>query len=166
MTISLIGGTGDRLTLRYIPVLAWAFIGLILYGVGTLAAAVAAGSRAMGDGTALGMAALAGMALLAAATAGQLVICRFDRAADRLEIVRYGLLGRATQARALSEVVGLEVRLLRRAQHRIELRLRSGERLPLTPYYIVDIGGKRVTRLAALLGLEPVLVPREGVPPR
>jgi ABC-type anion transport system duplicated permease subunit len=166
MTVSLIGGSGDRLTLRYIPVLTWAFIILTLYGIGAIIAAVAAGSRAMDGGTAFGVLALVGMALLAAATAGRLVVCRFDRAADRLEIIRYGLLGRAVQARALSEVVGLEVRLLRRAQHRIELRLSSGERLPLTPYYIVDIGGKRIKRLAALIGVEPVLVPREGSPPR
>ncbi len=162
MTISLLRGGESRLTLRYIPLLAWSFIGLTLYGAGAILAQVACGARALGGGTLGGLAMLVALALLAALSVGQLVVCRFDRAGDELRIARYGLRGRAVQTRPLSEVVGLDVRVLRRAQHRLELRLRSGERLPLTPYYVLAFGAGGIERLAALLGVEPAVVQQQA----
>jgi hypothetical protein len=166
MTLNLVRGSADRLTMRYIPLLAWLFIALTIYGLGTMIAAVANGSRVLDAGTAFALMILAALALIAAATAGQLVDCRFDRRADEVRISRYGLRGRIVQTRRLSEVVGLEVRVLRRAQHRVELRLRSGERLPLTPYYVVALSGGSIGRLGALIGVTPVVVQqRAGLRP-
>ncbi|MBX0327004.1 hypothetical protein K2Z83_04820, partial [Oscillochloris sp. ZM17-4] len=158
MTINLMQGGESRLTIRYLPLLAWLFIGVTLYGVGTLVAELAAGSRAMDGGTALGLAGLITLVLFVAVAAGQFVVCTFDRGGDQVRIARYGLHGRAVQTRPLSEVVGMDVRVLRRAQHRIELRLRSGERLSLTPYYVVAYGTGGIERIGALIGVEPVTI--------
>lgn len=162
MTINLLRGAGDRLTLRYIPLLSWIFVGLACYGIGTIVTDLLAGRQAPQGSILLGLSALVVMALFVAISGGQLVICRFDRRADRLQIMRYGLHGRATQTRPISEVVGLDVRVLRRAQHRIELRMRSGERLPLSPYYVVAFSTGNIDRLAALLGVEPVTVQQQA----
>ncbi|NNJ09478.1 hypothetical protein EKD04_003955 [Chloroflexales bacterium ZM16-3] len=158
MTINLIQGGESRLTLRYVPLLAWSFICLTLYGVGTLVAEVLAGARAMDNGTMIGLAALITLVLLAAVTAGQFVVCSFDRGGDEVRVASYGLHGRAVQTRPLSEVVGVDVRVLRRAQHRLELRLRSGERLPLTPYYVVAFGTSGIERIGTMIGVEPVTI--------
>lgn len=150
---------GDRgLTLRYYPALAWLFIGLVLYGVGTILVAVQAGIQPLTAGTIFAIAALLAMVLFVAATAGQYVVCSFERSSNLMRICHYGLLGRRTIERPLSEVTRLNVRILRRAQHRVELQMRSGEQIPLTPYYVVTFGTSVITRLGRLLGLEPNVI--------
>lgn len=153
---------GERATtVRYMPVIAWLFAVLATYGVSQIAGRMAAGLTPLGFGPIMSMGLLLAMALYILYFGGQLVVVSFDRPADLVRVRRYGLTGRQVVERRLSEVVGLEVRILRRAQHRVELRLRSGERLPLTPYYVVTFNSGGVTRLSERLGLPATVVQPE-----
>ncbi|NTV63452.1 MAG: hypothetical protein HGA65_07935 [Oscillochloris sp.] len=162
MTINLVQGDTERLTLRYIPLLAWAFIGLILYGIGQVVLGHVGGLAGLGSSKLFGLAALLAIAIATMLAAGQLVVCHFDWGDDEVRIVRYGLHGRAAHSRRLSEVVGIDIRVLRRTQHRVELRLRSGERLPLTPYYVLALSTGGVARLGARLGVELTTVQQQA----
>lgn len=157
MTIHSVHSEGGRLTLRYFPLLAWAFIGVTSYGVGTIVTATIQGVQTFDSKALIALAALVTMVLFVAVTSGQFVICTFDREQNHVEVVRYGLHGRAVYVRMLNDIVGIEVRALRRAQHRIELQLRSGERLALTPYYVMALKTNDVQQVGRLLGIEPVV---------
>jgi len=159
MTIFSVTGGERALTVRYLPLAVWAFLALAAYVIGALVVGMLTGSRPATAGALGATALLLGFTLFIALVGGELVIATFDRAADRVLIRRYGLRGFRRIERQLSELVGLEVRVLRRAQHRIELRFRSGERLPLTSYYVVSFNNRGLSRLSALLGLEPTLAP-------
>lgn len=158
MTIFSVAGGERAVTVRYVPVVAWAFVGLAAYGAGRIVARLLAGLTPVGPGSLMALAVLLGFTLFVVYTGGQLVVASFDRAADRVLVRRYGLTGRQLEERRLSDVVGLDVRLLRRAQHRLELRLSSGERLPLTSYYIVTLNTRGLMRLAGALGLQPTVI--------
>jgi hypothetical protein len=157
MTIFSVTGGERALTVRYVPVVVWAFVGLAAYGVGLLVVGMLAGRQPATPGALGATALLLAFTLFVAFAGGELVVASFDRPADRLRIRRYGLRGLTRTERRLSDLAGLEVRVLRRAQHRVELRFRSGERLPLTPYYVVSLNGRGLRRLSALLGMEPTL---------
>ena len=162
MTIFSVRGGERALTVRYLPVAVWAFAALAAYGVGLLVVGMVAG-RVPATAGALGATALLlAFTLFVALVGGELVVASFDQAADMVRISRYGLRGASRTERRLSDLAGLEVRVLRRAQHRIELRFRSGERLPLTPYYVVSFNGRGLRRLSALLGMEPTLAEGPG----
>lgn len=164
MTIMSVGGGEGAVTLRYIPVLVWGFAALAAFGVSQIVARIVAGQVPDGPGPLIALAALIGFTLFVLSSGGQLVVASFDRATDTVRVRRYGLTGRRAEERRLSEVVGLDVRILRRAQHRIELRLRSGERLPLTSYYVVTFSTRGLSRLSDLLGLAPTVVVAAGKP--
>jgi hypothetical protein len=155
MTIFSVLGREPVLTVRYVPALAWAFGVLAAYGVGSVIAGMAGGRIPVQAGSLFALLGLIGFTAFVLVSGGQLVLARFDRAADMVQIRRYGLTGFVHEERRLSEIVGLELRLLRRAQHRIELRFRSGERLPLTSYYVISFNNRGLDRLSALLGIAP-----------
>jgi len=158
MTIVHFTGGERRLMVRYLPVLTWSFAILALFGIGDIAARMLDGRLPVAVGPFTAIAILLAMTGFVLYTGGHLVVATFDREQDAVQIARYGLKGRAVDTRRLSDVVGLDVRLLRRAQHRLELRMRSGERVPLTPYYVVSLGMAGVPRLSGFLGFEPTLV--------
>ncbi len=158
MTIFSVIGNEQQLTVRYLPVLSWAFVGLALFGCSDIVRRINDGRQELNAGTVLALAVLLGLALFVMATAGQLVVIRFNRRADQLRLRRYGLHGRATVERQISDLVGLDVRVLRRAQHRLELRFKSGERLPLTPYYVVSFNPNGMGRLSRMLGISPTVL--------
>lgn len=159
MTIQTVHQASERLTIRYFPALVWIFVLLIVYGVGAIIGEIVGGVRQATPGPLLSIALLAILAAVAAFSSGALVICTFDRGRDMAQIRRFGLRGAERIDRKLSEVTAVEVEVLRRSQHRIILRLRSGERLPLTPYYLVSpFGARAINRLSVLLGLEPKIV--------
>ena len=158
MTIFSVAGGERAVTVRYIPVVAWAFVGLSGYGVSQIIGRIAAGLTPLGPGALVALAVLVGFTLFILYAGGQLVLASFDRGADLVRVRRYGLTGRQVEERRLSDVVGLDVRVLRRAQHRIELRLSSGERLPLTSYYIVTFSNGGLARLAGVLGMQPNVI--------
>lgn len=155
MTIFSVAGREPVLTVRYVPVLAWAFGALAAYGIASVIAGMAMGGVPVRPGSVLALLGLIGFTAFVLISSGQLVVARFDRAGDKVEIRRFGLAGMAREQRRLSEIVGLDLRLLRRAQHRIELRFRSGERLPLTNYYVISFNNRGLQRLSALLGITP-----------
>jgi hypothetical protein len=157
MTIFSVAGGEPALTVRYVPVLAWAFGALTAYGVGDVLRGMGASVVPVNAGSIMALLALVGFALFVLATGGQLVVARFDRPADSIVVRRYGLTGRLIEERRFSDVVGLELRVLRRAQHRLELRFRSGERLPLTSYYVVSFNNRGLARLSAMLGIAPTI---------
>lgn len=158
MTIFHVTGAERSLTVRYVPVLAWSFIVFAVYGIGDILTRLLDGRTPADPGTALGLALLIGLAIFVLYSGGQFVVASFDGMTDTVRIVRYGLQGRTLIERRLSEVIGLDVRVLRRAQHRVELRLSSGERLPLTPYYVVSFTTSGLERLGAFLNMEPTLI--------
>lgn len=159
MTIQIVHQASERLTIRYFPALVWVFVGLILYGISTIVIEIVGGARQASAGPLLSIAMLTTLAAIAAFSGGALVVCTFDRGRDLVAIRRLGLRGAERIERKLSEVTGIEVEVLRRSQHRITLQLRSGERLPLTPYYLVSpFGAHGISRLSALLAMEPKIV--------
>lgn len=158
MTIVHLTGGERRLMVRYLPVLTWSFTALALFGIGDIVARMLDGRLPVAAGPITAIAILLAMIGFVLYTGGHLVVATFDREHDAVRIARYGLQGRKVDDRRLSDVVGLDVRLLRRAQHRLELRMRSGERVPLTPYYVVSFGMAGVPRLSGFLGFEPTLV--------
>lgn len=157
MTIFSVAGAGRAVTVRYVPVVAWGFAALAAYGVFDIVARMADGRLPVAAATVGALLLLIGFAGFVLYTGGELVLVGFDRAANRISVRRFGLAGRSVVERPLSDLAALEVRVLRRAQHRLELRLTSGERLPLTPYYVVTLNGRGVRRLAELLGVELAL---------
>jgi hypothetical protein len=157
MTIFSVTGGERALTVRYLPVAVWAFAAVAIYGLGILVTGMLAGRQPATAGALGATALLLAFTLFVALAGGEAVVASFDRAADRVRIRRYGLRGIGSTERRLSDLAGLEVRVLRRAQHRIELRFRSGERLPLTSYYVVSLNSRGLRRLSALLGMEPTL---------
>lgn len=158
MTLFTVAGGERSVTVRYVPLMAWAFVALAAYGAVQIVRGMATGLAPASPGALLALAVLVGFTLFIVHTAGQLVVASFDRAADLVRVRRYGLTGRQLEERRLSEVVGLDVRMLRRAQHRVELRLSSGERLPLTSYYVVTFNSSGLSRLAGALGLQPTMI--------
>jgi hypothetical protein len=52
MTVNLVRGSGDRLTMRDIPVLAWLFIALNIYRLGVVEATRSCGSSIVRRGNA------------------------------------------------------------------------------------------------------------------
>ncbi len=149
MTMHLGSQQGETLTLRYIPLFAWAFVAFMLYGVATILIHNLSGSSAVA------ISLLLSMAGFVAYRAGQVVVCVADRAQNALRLTRYGLQGRESLVRPLDEVVGIEVQLLRQAQQRIVFRFRSGERLHLTPYYIFTLRNRTTDLLARFLAIQP-----------
>lgn len=158
MTIFSVAGGERAVTVRYLPVAAWAFVALAAYVAAQIVAAMAAGQTPVDAGSLVALAALVAFTLFIVYAGGQLVVASFDRAADLVRVRRYGLTGRQVEERRLGDVVGLEVRVLRRAQHRIELRLSSGERLPLTSYYVVTFNNRGLDRLSGVLGVQPTVI--------
>lgn len=166
MTIQSINESPDRLTLRYFPLVAWLFVAVSVYGLGTIAAAMLAGRQPADGGSFMAVALLGGFTLFVALMGGQVSTAHFDRRAGTVRLRSYGLVGRRAEERPLQEVVGLRVRVLRRSQHRIELQLRSGELLPLTAGYVVTFTSGGIGRLSAYLGLPPEFVPAADGPAR
>lgn len=158
MTLLSVRGGERTLTLRYVPVLPWAFMAVTLVGVGQVVAALLAGRLDAGIGPAIALTLLVGMVLAVALTSGQLAALTFDRARDLVCLRRYGLRGRSVVERPLSEVVDVEVFVLRRGLHRLELRMRSGERLAVTEHYNLVVGSGWLRRLGTYLGLDPTIV--------
>ncbi len=158
MTIFSVAGGERAVTVRYVPVATWSFVALSAYVGAQIVAAMAAGLTPPGPGGPIALIALLAFTLFILYAGGQLVVARFDRAADLVRVRRYGLTGRQVEERRLSDVAALEVRVLRRAQHRIELRLKSGERLPLTSYYVVTFNNRGLDRLGSVLGMQPTVV--------
>ncbi|WP_448338357.1 hypothetical protein [Chloroflexus aurantiacus] len=151
----------ERLTIHFIPWLTWSFVGLVAYGVGTIAQSIVTGNQPLTGGTAIAVALLVGMAFFALITGGQLGICQIDYRRNLVTVTSYGLLGRRHQERQLADVKGLEVRILRRAQYRLLLALRSGERLPLAPFYLISFSDQGIRRIAEALNVEPELIPEK-----
>ncbi len=158
MTFQLTQSNPDRVTVHFIPWLTWSFAGLVVYGVSTIVQPIIAGSQPLTGGIALSVALLVGMVLFTLITGGQLGICQIDHRRNMITVTSYGLLGRKRQERKLSDVKGLEVRILRRAQYRLLLALRSGERLPLAPFYLISFNDHGIRRIAAALNVEPQLI--------
>jgi hypothetical protein len=157
MTIFSVAGGERNMTVRYIPVVVWGFAALAAYGVGDIVARMLDGRLAVSAGSLGALLLLIAFAGFVLYTGGQVVFAEFDRAADMVRVRRYGLGGRSLDERRLSELAGLEVRVLRRAQHRVELRFKSGERLPLTTYYVVTLNTRGLRRLSRMLGIEPTM---------
>jgi hypothetical protein len=157
MFICTIAGDERNLRVRYLPVAAWGFALLTALAVADIARRIFNGRIVDLDGPLLAMAALSAFALFVLYSGGQLVSIAFDRAADRVQLNHYGLRSFAAERR-LSDITSIEVRLLRRAQHRIELRFSSGERLPITPYYIISITNRGLKRMSASLNMEPKII--------
>lgn len=157
MTIFSVAGGERAVTVRYIPIVAWSFGALAAYGLADIVARMLDGRLAVSAATVGALLLLVAFAGFVLYTGGQLVLADFDRAADLVRIRRYGLDGRSATERRLSDLAGLEVRVLRRAQHRLELRFKSGERLPLTTYYVVTLNSRGLRRLSAMLGIAPTL---------
>ncbi|MEF3273127.1 MAG: hypothetical protein K6356_01810 [Chloroflexus sp.] len=151
----------DHFTVRFIPWLTWSFAALVIYGVSTIAQPVITGVQSITTGMIVSVALLVGMMIFTLITGGQFSICRIDRRRGIITVTSYGLLGRAHQERPLSDVKGLEVRILRRAQYRLLLALRSGERLPLAPFYLISINDRGIRRIADALGVEPEILPEQ-----
>lgn len=159
MTLQLTGGDARQtLTVRYVPLLAWTFIGLLVYGISTIIAAINDGRQPINEGVVSAIMVLIGFAIFVAFTTGQVAITTFDRANDLVRVTQYGLRGRVLKERPLSEVVGVQVRVLRRAQHRLELLMRSGEQIPLSPYYVVTFSNQAMHKISALLDVEAQVV--------
>ncbi|MCS6889427.1 MAG: hypothetical protein NZQ09_14565 [Chloroflexus sp.] len=158
MTWQLAHSGPDQLTVRFIPWLTWSFAALVIYGIGTITLPAFTGTQSLTTGEVVTIALLMGMMLFTLVTGGQLGICRIDRRNGKITVTSYGLLGRARQERSLADVKGLEVRVLRRAQYRLLLALRSGERLPLAPFYLVSFNDRGIRRIAAALGVEPEMI--------
>lgn len=153
---------GERaVNVRYMPFFAWFFAMLATYGISQIIARMASGLTPVNAGSFMAVGILTALMLFILFSGGQLVTASFDRAADLVRIRRYGLTGRQTEERRLSEVVGIDIRLLRRSQHRVELRLTSGERLPLTTYYVVTFNTSGITRLSERLSVPVTLIPPE-----
>jgi hypothetical protein len=151
--------SSDRLLhIHYAPVLVWSFALMVLVGIGDIVSRLLDGRLTWGIGTLGAIVALVGFALFTLLTGGQFVRVVFDRDADTIRLYQYGVRGLQTTRRRISDLSGLDVRILRRAQHRIELRFRSGERLPITPYYIVSLRHQGLKRISALLRMEPTLI--------
>lgn len=157
MTIFSVAGAERAVTVRYIPVVAWLFGVLAAYGVSDIVARMLDGRLPIAVGSVSSLLLLIAFTGFILYTGGQLVFAEFDHAADLVRVRRYGLDGGSLTERRLSDLAALEVRLLRRAQHRLELRFKSGERLPLTYYYVVTLNSRGVHRLAELLGVELAL---------
>jgi hypothetical protein len=156
MTLQVTGGDARQtLSIRYFPLLAWSFVALAAYGISTIFIAINDGRQPVNEGVIAAVALLVIFTMFVAATAGQFVTTTFDRSRDLVRIARYSIRGRLIIERPLSEVVGLQVTVLRRAQHRLELQFRSGERLPLTPFYVVTFSNSAMHKISALLGVEP-----------
>ncbi|MFV9503813.1 MAG: hypothetical protein AB4911_04525 [Oscillochloridaceae bacterium umkhey_bin13] len=158
MTIFSVIGDQRFLTVRYLPVMTWLFVAIAAYGIADVVNRMLDGRLVAGTGPFLGLAGLAAMALYALAAGGQFVVASFDRGSDLVRVQRYGLDGISTTDRPLSDLSSLDVRVLRRAQHRIELRFRSGERLPLTRYYVVTFNRRGLGQLSEMLRLEPQIL--------
>lgn len=159
MTIQTVHQASGRLTIRYFPALIWVFVLLIIYGVGEIIGEIVGGVRQATPGPLISIALLVILAVVAALSGGSLVVCTFDQGRDIAQIRRFGLRGVERIERKLSEVTGIEVEVLRRSQYRIILQLRSGERLPLTPYYLVSLfSAHGINQLSALLGVAPTIV--------
>lgn len=158
MTLQLAHRSPDQLTVRFIPWLTWSFAAVVMYGVGTIAQPFLTGVQSMTTGDVVAIALLAGLMLFTLITGGQLGICRIDHRSGKITVTSYGLLGRARQERPLADVKGLEVRVLRRAQYRLLMTLRSGERLPLAPFYLVSFNDRGIRRIAEALGVEPEMI--------
>ncbi|WP_298405923.1 hypothetical protein [uncultured Chloroflexus sp.] len=158
MTWQLAHRSPDQLTVRFIPWLTWSFAAVVMYGVGTIAQPFLTGVQSMTTGEVVAIALLAGLMLFTLITGGQLGVCRIDHRSGKITVTSYGLLGRARQERPLADVKGLEVRVLRRAQYRLLVALRSGERLPLAPFYLVSFNDRGIRRIAEALGVEPEMI--------
>ncbi|RRR68084.1 MAG: hypothetical protein EI684_18005 [Candidatus Viridilinea halotolerans] len=157
MFICSVTGDTQHLRVRYVPVAAWGFTLLVAFGIADIVGRVFDGRIVDLDGPLAAVAGLAGFAFFILYNGGQFVSIGFDRANDTLDLHHYGLKSLHTQRR-ISEVTALEVHILRRAQHRIELRLRSGERLPVTPYHIISITNRGLKSMSSLLGMEPTMI--------
>lgn len=155
MTWQLAHRGSDHLTVRFIPWLTWSFAIIVMYGIATIAQPFITGAQSITTGEAVSIALLAGLMLFTLITGGQLGICRIDYRSGKITVTSYGLLGRTRQERPLADVKGLEVRVLRRAQYRLLVALRSGERLPLAPFYLVSFNDRGIRRIAEALGVEP-----------
>jgi|YNPMSStandDraft_2_1061718.scaffolds.fasta_scaffold06553_2 hypothetical protein len=158
MTLQFIQSYPDRVTIHFIPWLTWSFAGLVGYGLFTILQPVIAGTQSLTGGIALSVALLVGMVLFTLIIGGQLGICQIDHQRNVITVTAYGLQGRTRHERSLSDVKGLEVRILRRSQYRLLLALRSGERLPLAPFYLVSFSDRGIRRIAAALHVEPQMI--------
>lgn len=158
MTIFNVAGGERALTVRYLPVVAWSFLAVAIYGVANVVQRMLDGRTPVNAGSLVALAALVGFSLFVFYTGGEVVVATFDRAADQVRVRRFGLTGLHIESRRLSQLAGLDVRVLRRAQHRLELRFASGELLPLTSYYVVTLNSNGLRRLCAMLGVEPTVV--------
>lgn len=157
MFICSVAGDDRLLRVRYMPVAAWGFVLLTALGIGDIVSRLLDGRATAVNGSIAAIAALAALALFVLYSGGQLVSISFDRVADRMQLRHYGLRGLNVERR-MSDLTGIEVRVLRRAQHRIELRFSSGERLPITPYYIISISNRGLKRISALLDMQPTII--------
>jgi hypothetical protein len=158
MTIFSVAGGERALTVRYVPLVAWSFVALAAFGVIQILVRIASGLTPLNLGSLVALAVLLGFTGFVAYSGGELVLATFDRNADLVRVRSYGLTGLKLEERRLSEVTGLDIRILRRAQHRVELRFKSGERLPLTRYYVVTLNNRGLERLSSLLGVKPKLI--------
>ncbi|PDV97566.1 hypothetical protein [Candidatus Chloroploca asiatica] len=158
MTLFLLSGDRYNLNLRYLPLMVWLFVGLVIYGVVDIVTRMVDGRAPADIGGLTALALLISLGLFALHKGGEMVLASFDRGGDLIRIQRYGMTGRVVLERPFSELVAMDVRVLRRSQHRVELRFRSGERLPLTPYYVVTFNSGGLNRLASLLEVEPTLI--------
>lgn len=158
MTWQLVQGSPDLVTVRFIPWLTWSFAALVIYGVTTIGQSIIARGQGITTGEIVTLVLLLGMMIFTLITGGQFGLCRIDRRRGLLSVTSYGLLGRSYQERPLADVKGLEVRLLRRAQYRLLVALRSGERLPLAPFYLVSFNDRSIRSIAKALGVEPELI--------
>jgi hypothetical protein len=157
VTIFSVAGGKSAVTVRYIPVVTWAFAAVAAYGVADIVARMADGRIPISPATLGSLLLLVAFAGYVCFIGGQVVFATFDRAADLVLVRRYGINGFSRTERRLSEITGLEVRVLRKAQHRVELRFASGERMPLTSYYVVTFNTRGIRRLSEMLGVEPSL---------
>lgn len=161
MTIFSVKGGERAVTVRYIPIIAWLYAVLAAYGVVDVLGRMNNGRIAVNGGSIVALFLLIVFTGFVLAIGGQLVLASFDRANNRIEVRRYGLNGISRVERPFSELVGLDIRMLRRSQHRIELRFRSGERLPLTSYYVVSFNNSGLRRLSDVAGIEPTMIAPE-----
>jgi hypothetical protein len=153
MTIQRYRRWGSLHQLRFIPVLTWAFSGLAIFNIINLIDKVVGGQQPFTTGLVVAIALIVGFTLVLNLLAGELAVATFDRERRTITLRRYGLRGRYSAERSLSDLESLNVKVLRGPYCQLTLGFRSGERLPLTTSYVLMLRLKAVTELTKALGV-------------
>ncbi|NCC34189.1 MAG: hypothetical protein EOM24_19595, partial [Chloroflexia bacterium] len=91
MTLFLLSGDRYNLNVRYLPLMVWLFVGLVIYGVVDIVTRMVDGRAPADIGGLTALALLISLGLFALHKGGELVVASFDRGSDAIRISRYGL---------------------------------------------------------------------------